>query len=224
MDLARTPPPAARRLGQRPAEQRHGFRKGRIVEQSRLEPVVDVVMVVGDLVDEVDHLRFERRLQVRLVVRELGRDLDVDRRRVLGDSLAHLPGQVQAGKGRVAILEMLDDAQRLPVVVEAAVVDHQAVEDLFTEVPERRVPQVVGQRQRLDQVLVEAQRPRDRAADLADLDGVGQPRAVVVALVVDEDLGLVLEPAEGAAVDDPVAVALEGGAVVVLLFLVTTTA
>jgi len=42
---------------------------------------------------------------------------------------------------------------------------------------------------------------------------VGEAGAVVVPLVVDEDLGLVLETAEGAAVDDAVAVALVGGAV-----------
>jgi hypothetical protein len=42
---------------------------------------------------------------------------------------------------------------------------------------------------------------------------VGEAGAVVVPLVVDEDLGLVLEAAEGAAVDDAVAVALVGGAV-----------
>ena len=48
------------------------------------------------------------------------------------------------------------------------------------------------------------------AADLRHLDRVRQPVAVVVALVVDEDLRLVFEPAEGGRVDDAVAVALEG--------------
>ena len=43
---------------------------------------------------------------------------------------------------------------------------------------------------------------------------MGQPRAVVVALVVDEDLGLVLQPAERRAVDDAVPVALVMRAVV----------
>jgi hypothetical protein len=42
----------------------------------------------------------------------------------------------------------------------------------------------------------------------------------MVARAVEENLGLVLEPAEGAAVDDAVAVALEGGAEFVALFLV----
>ena len=40
------------------------------------------------------------------------------------------------------------------------------------------------------------------------LDGVGEPGAVVVPLVVDEDLGLVFEAPECAGVDDPLPVAL----------------
>src|SRR5579863_2512666 len=38
---------------------------------------------------------------------------------------------------------------------------------------------------------------------------MGQPRAIMITLVIDEDLGLVLEPAERGRVDDPVAVALK---------------
>ena len=48
-----------------------------------------------------------------------------------------------------------------------------------------------------------------RARDLGDLDAVRQPRAEQVAFVIDEDLGLVFEAAEGGGMDDAVAVALE---------------
>ena len=48
--------------------------------------------------------------------------------------------------------------------------------------------------------------------DGRDLERVGQPGAVVVARRGDEDLGLVLQPPERGGVEDPVAVALEGGA------------
>ena len=74
---------------------------------------------------------------------------------------------------------------------------------------EGRVAEVVRQGQRLGQILVEPKRAGQRAGDLADLDRVGQPGAEMIALVIDEDLGLVLEPAEGGGMDDPVAVALE---------------
>ena len=54
----------------------------------------------------------------------------------------------------------------------------------------------------------------DRGGDLGDLEGVGQPGALVVGRV-DHDLGLAGQPAEGGGVHDPVAVALEAGALVV---------
>ena len=89
-----------------------------------------------------------------------------------------------------------------------AVVEHR-----LADVPERRVPQVVPEADRLREVLVQPQRARHVAGDPAGLERVGEARAVVVALGGDEHLGLVLEPAEGLGVDDPVAVALEGRAV-----------
>ena len=77
---------------------------------------------------------------------------------------------------------------------------------------ERRVAEVVPHADRLGQVLVQPQRAGHRAGDAARLERVGEPRAVVVALGGDVHLRLVLEAAEGLAVDDAVAVALEGRA------------
>jgi hypothetical protein len=98
-------------------------------------------------------------------------------------------------------------------VIEAALAFHQLIEGILAGVAEGGVAQVVGQGDALDQVLVEAEGARDRAGDLGHLDGVGEAGAVVVPLVVDEDLGLVLEPPEGGRVDQPVAVALESAPV-----------
>ena len=83
------------------------------------------MVVVGNLVRQVDQLRLERRLSLRLVLGELGRRVDVDRPAVFGDALAGFPGEVQAGKSRIAVFEMLDDAQRLAIVVETTVFDQQ---------------------------------------------------------------------------------------------------
>ncbi len=79
-------------------------------------------------------------------------------------------------------------------------------------VAERRVPEIVAEADRLGQILVEAQRARDRARDAHRLERVRQPRAVVVALGRDEDLRLVLQAPERLAVRDAVAVALERAA------------
>ena len=90
--------------------------------------------------------------------------------------------------------------------------DEAVVERTLAGMAERRMAEIVGQRQRLGEIFVEAEHPRQRARDLRDFERVGQPGAVMVALVEDENLGLVLEPAERGRVDDAVAIAAEGAA------------
>ena len=75
--------------------------------------------------------------------------------------------------------------------------------------PERRMPEVVAEPDRLDEVLVQPQRPCHPTRDPAGLERVRQTSAVVVAGGVDEDLCLVHQPPERLGVHDPVAVALE---------------
>ena len=106
---------------------------------------------------------------------------------------------------------VLDHPQRVLVVAKAPAeaLSQAAVEHLLADVPERRVPEVVAEADRLDQILVQAQRPRDRARDRRHLERVRQPRAVVVAQRRHEHLRLVRQPAKRLAVHDPVAVALE---------------
>lgn len=69
--------------------------------------------------------------------------------------------------------------------------------------------QIVGQGNGLGEILVEPQGTSNGAGDLGNLDAVGQAGAEEVTLVIHEDLGLVLEPAEGRGMDDAVPVALE---------------
>src|SRR5262249_22248444 len=76
-------------------------------------------------------------------------------------------------------------------------------------VTERRMAEVMAEADRLDEVLVERQRPGDGARDLRDLERVGEPRAVVIAARRDEDLRLVAQAAKRLGVHDPVAVALQ---------------
>ena len=74
---------------------------------------------------------------------------------------------------------------------------------------EWRVAEVVPERHRLRKVFVEVERARDGPSYLRRLQCVREPRDHVIARWRDEDLGLVLQPAEGFAVEDAVAVALE---------------
>ena len=156
--------------------------------------VVDVVVDVGDAVDQLDDPALQRRRLVGAGVVE--------------DAVADLLGQVEAD---AVALEHLDHPQRVLVVLEAdpAALAQRRVESRLAGVAEGRVAEVVAEPDRLGQVLVEAERAGHRAGDPAGLERVRQPGPVVVAFGGDEDLGLVLEPAEGLGVDDPVAVALK---------------
>jgi hypothetical protein len=81
---------------------------------------------------------------------------------------------------------------------------------------ERRVTQIVAKPDRLDQVLVEEERPADGAGDLGYLEGMGEASPVVVGGGSDKDLGLVHQPAKALGVEDPIAVPLERGSQVAL--------
>ena len=90
---------------------------------------------------------------------------------------------------------------------------HPVVQSPFSRVAEGGVPQVVPQGDRLGQILVEPERPRDGAGDLGNLERMGEPGAVMIPLRGKENLRFVFEAAEGLAVQDPVAVPLVSRAV-----------
>jgi hypothetical protein len=180
------------------------LRQLHLAEHARVEAVLDVVLVVRGRVGEVDGLRLEAR------VSRPRRELRGPRRftLVLEQRLTHLARQVQPGILGRAALEHVHHPQHLRVVAKAAVPLHQPVQRELTPVSERRVPDVVCERERFAQGLVEPQRPPDAAGHLAHLEAVGEARAVVVALFIDEHLRLVHQPPKRRAVHDPVAVAL----------------
>ena len=131
---------------------------------------------------------------------------------VLGEAFERFPGQVEAVEGCVFALQGEHDAKALGIVVKAAVVLHDLVEGAFTGVTERGVAHVMGERQHLGQVFVEAELAGDGAGDLGDFEGVREAGAVVVAFVEDEDLGFVNEATKGGGVEYAVAVALKRAA------------
>ena len=128
---------------------------------------------------------------------------------MLGQAFERFPAQVEAVEAGIWRFEPGHDADGVGVVVEAAGIGQRGVERIFAGMAERRVAEVVGEAECLGQVLVEAEGAGDGAADLRDLEAVGQADPEMVAVGGDEDLGLVAQAAEGDRVDDPVAVALE---------------
>ena len=184
-----------------------GRGKRRLAQDARAFGIVDVVHDVGDAVGKRDDAALER---------DRGRYA-----RVAADAVDGLEREVEA---LAVALEQLDDADALQVVPEEVVGSllpqlappprrHRTREGLLAAVAERRMAEVVPERDRLGKVLVQGERAGDGAGDLGYLEGVREARAVVVALGCEEDLRLMREPPEALAVKDAVAVALEGGAV-----------
>ena len=106
-------------------------------------------------------------------------------------------------------LQHVHHAQALLIVLETAGVD--VVERALPGMAEGRVPQIVAQGDRLRQILIQTQGARHGPREAVDLQRVGQARAVVVPLRLEENLGLVLEAAEGFRVRDAVDIPLEAG-------------
>ena len=85
----------------------------------------------------------------------------------------------------------------------------QLGEQILTAMTKWRMADIVHQRHTFNEIFVETQAPGSNTRDLCHLDGVGQARAEVITLVVGENLSLVLQTPERAAVDDAIAVALK---------------
>ena len=184
------------------------------LEEAGTEAVVQIVVGVGDVVGDGSQLGLQRCLlrQIdppgELVRLDLGRQRAMQRPVMLHHAFEGLEGEVEAVEARVAVLEAGDDPEGLQVVVEAAMQGECGIECRLARMAEGAVAEIVRQRHGLRQILVGSQGPGQRAGDLRHLQRVGEPGAVMVALEADEDLGLVLEPAEGGRVQDAVAVAL----------------
>src|SRR3990172_8746313 len=100
---------------------------------------------------------------------------------MLDDPFPDLPGQVQPHETWVAVLELCDDPQGLLVVVEPAPPSHQPAQGCLTSVSKGRVPQIVSQADRLNQIFVGSEGAGNRAPDLGDLKRVCQPCPIVIA-------------------------------------------
>ena len=120
---------------------------------------------------------------------------------------SHLEGKIQAGKPGIGVLEGLNDPQGEHVVFEAlSEWPHHRIELGFSGMPEGRMADIVRQRQRFGQILVQAQHRGHRAGDLRDFDGMRETVAEMVGKAGGEDLGFILKPSKCPRVDYPVAV------------------
>ena len=92
---------------------------------------------------------------------------------MLDQAFERLPGQVEAVEVRIAALEAGHHREGLGIVVEPALGGEATIERALAGMTERRMAEVVGKRAGLGEVLVEAERPRERAGDLGRLRAYG---------------------------------------------------
>ena len=199
-------------------------------KQAGAQAIVDIVRIIGDVVGDRGDLGLQRGKapQFEVVEPDVVGDSDrhaaiaipPDRRPapvgqravVLDDAFQRFPGQVEPVEFGIAMFERGQHAQRLGVVIESAMGLQAGIERAFPGVPERRMTEVMGQRQRLREILVQAKLARQCAGNLRYFERMGQPGAVMIALVEHEDLGFMLEAAEGGRMDHPVAIAAKWAA------------
>ena len=140
------------------------------------------MIVVGDVVGERGDLRLEAgpgaERQIHLGIglgQRPGRR--GDRAIMLGEAFQRLPAEVEPRPARIGRLDPGDDAQRVRVMIEAPRPGHRGVQRILAGMAERRMAEIVREGERLGEILVEAERARDRPRDLRDLQAVGQAHA-----------------------------------------------
>ena len=94
---------------------------------------------------------------------------------------AHFVGDIQPRMFGVALLQLGEDAVGLPLMVIAAKVFHQIIQRRLAHMAKGRMTEIMGQTDRLGQILIAPQRPRHRPPHLRHFDAVGQPVAIMVA-------------------------------------------
>jgi hypothetical protein len=181
------------------------------IEQAGFNAIIQICGEVGDLVGEVDQLGFERRALVEEIFGEVWMLIDAIVTRVLDDSLADPEREVEATMSGVALLEVLDDAKGVEVVVEAAPMTAQAaIERTLASVAKGRMTDIVNESEGFGEILVEAKHGGDCTRDLGYLNGMSEPAAKMIGGAAGEDLSLACETAEGTSLHDAFAITLEG--------------
>jgi len=126
---------------------------------------------------------------------------------VIDDAVSYLPGEVES---LAIVFQEVNGPQGLLIVSESLAVEF--VENVFTDMAEGSMPEVMSQADCFSQVFIKVECPGDSASYLGYLQGVGESGYVVVTHGSYEYLRLMLEAAECFGVDDAVTVTLKSGA------------
>ena len=124
------------------------------------------------------------------------------------DSFPHLKGEIQARKFEIALLEMLDDPQRVEIVIEkVAIGAHALIQLPLAGVAERRVADVVHEREGFSQIGIEMRAPSHRAGNLRHFQRMREAIAKMIGIAGGENLRFRFQAPESPRMDHAVAVA-----------------
>jgi hypothetical protein len=109
---------------------------------------------------------------------------------VFDDAFSNFESQVEPAKRRITQLKILHDSESVKIVIEKiAVLTHSGIQRFFTSMAERRVPDIVNQSERLDQVHIQSELSSDRARDLRYFERMGEAITKMIGVTASEDLG-----------------------------------
>ena len=137
--------------------------------------IVNIMINIGDLIRESHYFSFQR--------------MGTAGRAVVQYPVPDLHSQIQANS---LLLQHFHDPHALFKMGKAAAA--QPVQHRFPHMAEGRMPQIMSQRHRFRQILIQAQRLGDGSGDLRHLQRMGQARPVVISLGSQKDLGFMLQP------------------------------
>src|SRR5215211_6342188 len=116
--------------------------------------------------------------------------------------------QIQARKIRVCRFEQFENSQRLLVVVETTLALEALIEHIFARMAEWRMPNIMTQRERFNEILIELQRTGNGPCNRGNFERMCEPGPMVIAHVAREDLGFMTQPAKRCTVNDPIPITL----------------
>ena len=123
---------------------------------------------------------------------------------MIQDSVNYLVGEIKPG---TVLLKKPHYPDALFVMLKASLADSS--KRPLAGMSEGCVPEIVSEGNRFGQIFVHPKRLRDGPRNLRNLQRMRKPRPIMVAVRCQEDLRLILKPAERLRVNDPVPVPLE---------------
>src|SRR5437773_12413192 len=125
---------------------------------------------------------------------------------MLDDAFAYFKSEVKSTELEIPMFELLDDAQRVKIVIECgAICLHKPVPLAFTGMTERRMANVVNQSESLGKFGVEAESGGYGSRDLRDFARVREAIAEMIRLTGRENMCFARKPAKSTRVNDAVA-------------------